>query len=500
MAREAILAFDVGTSSVKAAAVDVKNGELVAYKSTSYPLLFPQAGYIEIDPDTLWDALVSSFAQVHKETEGVCEFIGICFSWFSNCLILADKDMKPLTNILQFEDARAAGDTFEYFKKKDPNGYCKEHNLPPISMFLAPRGEALKTLWFKQNRPDIFEKARYMFDNQQFVLSRLGVEPAQDDSLSYQKLVEDVRKREWSADLLDLYEIPHDLCKERIVGCTEIVGEVDHIGEVKFPKKIPVIIGAHDEICGTFGTGCLPEKKGSIANIMGTSDTMCFFSDYTNREEFPSSGYLPVRTPFGRYNVYGHGYTMTGAALEWYAKQYFPGEGRGVFGRLFGEARFDAKGSVQFVPGFNRNKVGMRGITLKTTPMDIITALAEGITYECHYSMQRNDGMMFDECGVHIDRIVVSGGGSQSDSFLQLRADIMGLPIQRTDSPHACSIGVAVIAATSLGVYGSFGQAADAIVRLGVTFEPNGQLHDAYMAKEPAYKEFRDVINPEVRH
>jgi len=496
MSKNVIIAFDVGTSNVKAAAVDVSNGEPVALESSGYPLLKPQEGYLEIDPEALWGCLETSFRKVFEQTKDTCKYIGIGFSWFADCVMLADENGKPLTNILQYADSRAAGDTLQYFMKKDPVALCKEKDLPPISMFIAPRSEPLKVLWFKQNQPEVFAKARYMFDNQQFILSRLGLEPVNDDSLSAVKRLEILKERRWSDDLLDLYEIPREFCAERIVSCTENLGTVDHIGSVPLPYPVPVIIGTHDEICGMVGVGALPDNPGVIANIMGTSDTITYLADYTGKDEFPQTGILPVRTPYGTYNVGGHGATMTGASLDWFVKQFLPGQPLSAIDTLLDSAKFDASNPVMMVPNFGRNQVGMRDLSLSTTPQAIFTALVEGITFELYYNMLSNDEQMFKETGEHIRLVASSGGASRNDAMLQLRASVFGLPIERSATTQACSVGAAAIAAVGLGVYNSFKEAADHMAKTGKRFEPDERQREAYLRKEEKYRGFHDYMVP----
>lgn len=493
MKKEVIIAFDIGTSNIKTAAINVADGEMVALESQPYPLLKTEEEHFEIDPHTLWGSVQTAFGRLFQKTKDDCRYLGISFSWFADCIVLMDENLKPLTNIVQYADSRAAGATMEYFMQKDPLARCKEKGLPPISMFLAPRSVPLKLMWFRQNQPEVYARARYVFDNQQFILSCLGLEPACDDSLAAAKRLEDVRKREWSRDLMEIYEFPPELCKERIVSCTEVVGTVDHIGEIKLPEAVPVIIGAHDEICGMLGVGALPDQPGTIANMMGTSDTVTYFADYSDGR-FPETGILPVRTKFGTYNVGGHGLTMTGAAFAWFTEQFFPNEGVNALTRLFQEAKFDASNPLLMVPMFGRSKVGMRDLSLGTTPLHIFTALAEGIAYELAYNLADNDQQMFKETGSHINRVIASGGASRSDAFLQLRASVFGLPIQRSATTQACCMGAALMAATSLGVYSGFREAADHMIHLGEVFMPDERQRDAYLAKEPQYRAFHDVI------
>ena len=486
--RDVIMVFDVGTSSVKNTAVDVKTGELVALKSKTYPTVIPQEGYMELNPEDIWNAAQDACEALISEIRDSCHIHAISFSWFADDMLLVDEGKNPLTNIMLFFDSRAK-ETFEYFLKKNPAEICKK----------AGRGysvncEPMKVLWTKQNLPRTFEKAAYMFDNQQYIFSRLGLDPVNDDSMALFKCVEDVRNRVWAKDILDLYEIPETMCSGKIVSCCDIVGRTDHFGRVELPCEIPVFAGAHDELCGILGLGVLPGNGPIISDMMGTSNTINFLADVTGQEA-SCEGNMPIRTAFATYDNYGRGFPILGGALEWYARTYCRGmQAEGLFSRLFEAVEFDGKSNLLMVPWFGKHKVGIRGITSATTPDDFFRALIEGLCYECSYSMQYNDDLMLKVRGEHIGLVRVGGGGSQSDKWLQLRASMYGIPVQKTITPQACSVGAAVIAACGLGMYTDFEAASKHMVSLGKVFEPDPVQREAYMRKEPTFKAFHDMI------
>ena len=452
-------------------------------------MVLPRAGYMELEPAAIWGAVQSSCAALLEEIKSKCHINGISFSWFADDMLLLDGDNRPLTNILLYFDARAA-DTYRYFLKKGPEEICKK----------AVRGysvncEPMKALWFKQNEPALFQSARHMFDAQQFILSNLGLEAVNDDSLSYFKCVEDVGKRVWAKDILDLYELPHYLCAERIVSCCENLGSISKIGEVELPEPVPVFPGAHDELCAVLGLGVIPDNGPIISDMMGTSNTINFLVDYTGREDATGGCAMQIRTDFATYNSYGRGFPVLGGSLEWFARTFCANEPKsGLFDRLFAKSVFDASGNVLMVPWFGKHKVGLKGVTTATTPEQIFTALIEGLCYECSYSMAYNDELMMKQRGEHIRLVRAGGGGSQSDQWLQLRASLYNLPVQRTATSQAGAVGAGMIAATGLGIYKDFKEASAKMVTLGETFEPDAAQREKYMSREPEFKEFHDYI------
>jgi sugar (pentulose or hexulose) kinase len=96
---------------------------------------------------------------------------------------------------------------------------------------------------------------------------------------------------------------------------------------------------------------------------------------------------------------------------------------------------------------------------------------------------------MCDELDQTLSRVVISGGGSASDTTMQIFADVLGLPTVRHQVSSAASLGSAVCAAVGVGVYPDFATATERMVRMGDVFEPApanvavyAQLNDVYQS------------------
>ena len=489
MKRETIIVMDFGTSGIKAAVIDVNDGNLIDLQAGQYPWKYPGEGMYEIDPQEMWDASQGSLQRLLTANAGSCRFLGITFSYFGNCLLLVDRDFNPTTNIILLADKRAK-ETYGELMKSNPQELYMQYARQPI----RDSGSAIKVLWTKRNRPETFNKTSHMFDNQQFVLSKLHLEPVNDDSMASGKDVEDMKARKWSPELLDLFEIPQSWCSQRIVDSTTVIGTIDHYGEVKFPEALPVIVGAHDTECGVMGMGALPENPGIVSDVMGTYDQIGFFTDFTNRTDFPTTGGLTVRGPFGILKSRGRGYPSLGSSMEWFVKQFVPDQDRGVFGRLLNGCRFDGRNKVIMVPLFAKEKVSINGITLSTTMNEVFCAMIEGITFECADAIRELDAMMMEDRGQHIQMLRTSGGGSRTDCWLQLRSSIFGIPVLKAAHAQAPSTGAAVMACCALGIYPSFKQASDQMVQLGPIFEPIPEQRESYLERAFEYNKFRKLV------
>lgn len=96
---------------------------------------------------------------------------------------------------------------------------------------------------------------------------------------------------------------------------------------------------------------------------------------------------------------------------------------------------------------------------------------------------------MVNEVGVTLDKIIITGGGSNSDLFMQIFADVFNLPAVRNVVNGAAGLGSAICAAVATDVYGSFEEAVEEMVKIQDTFVPNPENVELYKKMIPIYKD-----------
>jgi xylulokinase len=137
------------------------------------------------------------------------------------------------------------------------------------------------------------------------------------------------------------------------------------------------------------------------------------------------------------------------------------------------------------VPHFDTRSKGMiAGLTLETTKSELTRGVLEGITYEMRQCVE-----LLKEAGGGIKTLRATGGGAKSDYWLQLKADIMGIPIAVPAVSEAGCLGCAILAGSATGVYGSIKEAAGSIAKIVRTYDPIEKNHRIYNEKFALYKE-----------
>jgi xylulokinase len=147
------------------------------------------------------------------------------------------------------------------------------------------------------------------------------------------------------------------------------------------------------------------------------------------------------------------------------------GAGEGP-GHVFANPRFTPLPHVEAAPGFGGT---FTGVTLATTPIDIVRSLLEGIA--CEFSLALD---VLRRHGIVPTLVRATGGGSKSTWWLQLKADLTGVPVEVVDQDEPGAFGAAILAGVGAGIYPSVSYAVERLVAVSRRFEPNAERGARY--------------------
>jgi sugar (pentulose or hexulose) kinase len=197
-------------------------------------------------------------------------------------------------------------------------------------------------------------------------------------------------------------------------------------------------------------------------------------------------------------------YNQGGSLVRWYRDTLARAErdaaastGRDVYPELFAELPPGPSPvlvlphfSVTGPPRFLSDTSGvMAGLTLATTRGDILRGILEGATYYLRACVER-----LPEAGIEIQEFRAVGGGSRSDTWVQLSADILGRPFRRPHVAEAGALGAAILAAAGTGRHASIPQGARAMVRLGDAVDPDPGRRAQYEQRYARYREMVELL------
>jgi xylulokinase len=487
-----LLGIDVGTTGCKAVAFN-QEGTILSSAYREYPLLSPQPGWAELDGNRVWSDIKDCLAQVANETAGD-PIQALSVSCQGEAVSPVDENGEILANAIVSFDNRTEPYVHEWEETFGRQAIFQKSGQPLASLFTA-----LKIHWFKDQCPEIFQKTKYYLGFEDLVMFRLGMPPTTDYTLAARTMLFDVVEERWNEAFLSFLDLDASAMPEARPSGT-LVGVVpDRIAnEIGLPHGIKVVTGGHDQPCQTLGAGVIESNVAAWG--MGTVECIG-----------PAYDRLLLNDVMLANNIccYHHScpglyialvYNFTGGSLfRWYRDTLGQDElrraneeGCDVYEILTREAatkptrllvlpHFTTSG----VPHFDtRTKGAVLGLTLGTTKAELTRGILEGITYEMRQCVE-----LLKEAGGEIKTLRATGGGSKSPYWLQMKADIMGIPIAVPSVAEAGCLGCAILAGSAIGIYPSIKDAAQAIAQISHTFEPDQENYRFYSEQFAKYKE-----------
>ncbi len=256
------LAFDIGTTNLKAGIVDPE-GHILESASAQLNIERPEARAAEHNPEELLALLLKLGQQVSTPHKQNIKIISVSTYQFG--LILLSKDFRALTGITTLLDTRARV-TYEEFKASaDMAKIYQKTGCPPFTQYPLAR-----LFYFHKKYPHLLEQAAYVLSGKAFVLHKLTGELFSDPSTEAASQLLNMHSRQWDEELLNslglgVQQFPalHDALAARFPILPEIQQALG------LPEAVPVIPGLYDGGALAVGLGGLQTERGVI-NI-GTS-------------------------------------------------------------------------------------------------------------------------------------------------------------------------------------------------------------------------------------
>ncbi|MBI9108998.1 MAG: hypothetical protein JEZ04_19805 [Spirochaetales bacterium] len=476
-----VLGIDAGTESIRAGIYD-EAGNCISFGVSQNENIHRQHGCCEQSIEQWDESLIESIREALAKSDIDPHSIeGIGLDGTSCTVVYLDEDGKPLRDALMWMDIRAVAEADEIAACGDPA--LKYVGFGKVSAEWFP----CKNLWLKRNEPEVYTNARTIFEHTDWLAYRLTGEITANINTTSIRWFYNKKEGGFPVSLYEkigLGDIFEKLPK-RIVEIGEVVAGLSAsvAAETGLKAGIPVAGGGADAYIGVIGLNAL--KPGKLAIITGSSQLHIGITD----KELHAPGI------FGTFpgaivpgaEVVEAGQISTGSIIKWFVSNFVSAEikeeaesrGLSIYDVLNEQAEKLPPGSEGLVvlehwqgnrtPWVDANSRGViRGLTLKHTPAHIFRAIMEGVVYGTQVILQK-----MEEGGVVIDEIIVCGGATQSDLWMQIHADVTGKPFTIPEEQQAVSLGSAIAGAMGAGIYPDLQSGADAMVRVAKIIEPN---------------------------
>lgn len=449
-----ILAIDQGTTSSRAIIFN-KSFEIVGVAQQEFKQYFPQSGWVEHEPEDIWQSTLSTCRQVLKDTGIAAEKItAIGITNQRETTIIWDRETgEPIHKAIVWQDRRTA----DYCSKLDDSGHGPKITKK-TGLLLDAYFSGTKIGWLLDNVEGAREKAeagKLAFGTvDTFLLWRLtgGQVHATDATNASRTMVYNIHDNCWDDELLKILNIPASILPEVKDSSADFgMTEADLFG-----AAIPLRGVAGDQQAALVGQACF--EPGMIKSTYGTG---CFVVLNTGDEAVTSNNRLLTTIGYrldgkNTYALEGSIF-VAGAAVQWMRDAMGLIEAANETGKLARKA--DINQDVYLVPAFTGlgaphwdpdARGAIFGITRATGPAELSRAALESV---CYQTKDLLDAMRGDWASMGDTILRVDGGMVASNWTMQFLADILDAPVDRPEILETTAVGAAYLAGLYEGFY-----------------------------------------------
>jgi len=503
-----ILSHDLGTTGDKATLFS-REGKLIASAFTPYDTLYPHIGWAEQNPDDYWDAFCRSTRSIIDDAGVKPSDIGVvAFSGQMMAALPVDSDGKALRNSIIWADLRS---TAQADKVKDRVGADRVYRL--TGHRLSASYSATKIMWIRENEPQVYKATEKFVHAKDYLVFKLTGKLCTDYSDASGMNLLDVRKLEWSDEMIEATGIDREKLPE-LHESTDVVGSVNDSASSQsgLVQGTPVVIGGGDGPCATCGSGVV--EAGEAYIYLGTSTWMGMASEIPLIDpqkrtftfcHFKRGLYMPAGTMQAGGGSFKWLRDKLGDVERLEAEQ----EGGDAYDILTRKADVVACGSEGLLflpylmgersPLWNPNARGcFIGLSMVHGKEHMIRSVLEGVAFNMKIIAEA-----IQEQGVKPKQVRIIGGGAKSSVWRQIFADILETPIQRLNFiEEATSIGAAIAGGVGTGMFRNLREGAS-FVKAVETTEPVSDHFPVYRYQydlfKKAYGQLVDLFDELVR-
>lgn len=471
-----LIGIDIGTQSLKVVITDVAlkvRGEASIHYSPSYP----QPGWAEQDTNLWLNALKPAIAAAFAAAKcKPTEITGLAIGGQLDGCIGVDRQGNAMGPAIIWMDKRAANSL---------EGINKKVISERTGIVLDASHMAAKIRWSQRNLARASDCAVW-HQPTSFMVEKLTGMRVIDPCLASTSMVYGLRSQAWDAELMRQFDIKESSLP-LISPTTSIAGYLSDIGAelCGLPIGLPVAVGTGDDFAALLGCGI--SRPGTVCVTIGTGEIIGALAD---REVIDADQLVETHIfSTGHFHLGNPGW-LSGGAIRWFLNTFSVRDDE-EFSALAAQVPPGSNGLL-FIPALtgatapkwlDKARGTFHGITTAHTKSHFARAILEGTAFAMRDVIDR-----LTVLGVPTEKIRIMGGGSKSQVWMKIRADLMGRRIEVVDHGDASALGAVAIAAVAVGTYPDLAHAVAALNISVITVEPEVANYGIY---EEAYRNYQ---------
>ena len=481
-----LLGIDFGGGATKATLLD-EAGALVAEHTVEYPTLHPEAGACEQRSEDWISALCeNTHALLKKSGVNASEIAAVAIDSATHTSLLCDADFRPLCAAVHWTDSRAHLEAAMLREQYGEEIFEKTYHRPDTIWTLP------QLLYIKNNRPDVFAKCRYIFFEKDYIRYFLTGVYCTDYIEAEGSMLFDLNRMVWDERLCELCGITADMLPP-IQAPTDIIGSVTEAASAATGLAVgtPVICGTTDTVMEVFASGAV--QPGDVTVKLATAGRICVITDKAHPDKHLVNYSHIVK---GLWYP-GTATKAAASSFRWY---------RDTFGGEYGALDEGAAGVAPGAEGLFFHPYINGELTPYADPLLCGSFVGVRATHtRAHFTRAVLEGVCFSllDSKRYLDKLAIPtastatliGGGAKSPLWRQMIADMLGMTLRVTKSSDS-SLGSAMLAGVSLGIFESPAAAVQAAVKNALVVTPNPAQTALYATLFEKYKRIHDALAP----
>ncbi len=482
-----IAGLDIGTTGCKLTVFD-KDGSYLGKAYRDYPVFRAVTAH-EIDISSMMESIFSVIGEMSARYPDIA---GMGVTSFGETFVMTDETGTPLHNAMLYTDPRGITQCARLTERLGAKKIAEISGLAPHEMYSIS-----KMMWLKENRPEIYAAAKHIFLIEDLVVWHLTGKAVIDYSLASRTMAFDIRKLTWSRDIFEASGLNMSLMSDPVPTGTCAGHVTAHASErTGLNENCMIVSVSHDQVAAAVGAGAF--DKSVAVDGAGTVECLTPIYDSIPDIDIMRKGFFSV-VPYvvpGRYVAYAFSYTG-GALIQWCMETFCRGESNESMEEAYGR---DEPSGLLVLPHFagaatpymdTGSKGAILGLTTSTTASDIYHACLEGVVYEMMLNFEA-----LSHSGIDFKKLNATGGGARSKVWMQMKADVLNLPITALKTSDAGTVGSAMLTGIATGLFKDLSDASKRMIHEAETYHPRKNMHEKYMEIYGRYKKLYQAVRP----
>ncbi len=485
-----LLGIDLSTTGAKALLIDPE-GRVISSATTPLSLSTPFPLWSEQEPHEWWEATANSIRQALADANVSGDSVAaIGLTGQMHGLVVLDQERHVLRPAILWNDQRCGAECDEIRARVSLERLVQITGNDALTGFTAP-----KILWLETHEPDVYRRIRHVLLPKDYIRYKLTGALAMDKADGSGTMLFDLRKRNWSSEILDALHIDADWLPPTFEG-HEITSHVsaEAAEQTGLRTGTPVVAGGGDQSAQAIGVGVV--RPGTMAVTLGTSGVVFAATE------------SPLIEPQGRLHAFCHavagrwhlmGVMLSAAgSLQWYHDKLARDKS---FAELVGEAAQVPAGSegLIFLPYLSGERTphpdplargAWIGLTARHEQSHLTRSVLEGVAFGL-----KDIFCLMKEAGLGaIDQVRLSGGGAKSSLWRQILADVLGAELVTVNTTEGAAYGAALLAGVAAGMWSNVDAACAQTISVSDRIAPDAQSVATYQVVYQHYRNLYPVL------